>query len=337
MDADRGVLIVGNGRTAALCAATLSDQGVRGMIISSRRLNAGTDLVTELNGEVAALSGHPGSFAAEVRSASGAAIVRCGAVVLAWDAEADMGALDDLPSPPPRCVTLLLSPGTGREELSAALRAAVRLRQEGAEQVMVCTDEVQAFGMEELEYRRAQGMGVLFVRPGDGALGEASLPYVVSVGEPAAQGTDRLARLFKVPLDERGFLRAANVKMGPAASMREGIFLCGTAVRPLLSSDPQLDAFTAVSLAVSFLRGPRAEREVAKVDQGRCSACLTCVRSCPFGAPLIGAEGRAEVDREWCRGCGLCVAACPSRAISLDKCTDEDIGMRLSEALEGKG
>ncbi len=56
---------------------------------------------------------------------------------------------------------------------------------------------------------------------------------------------------------------------------------------------------------------------LAQVDAGKCIACLTCVRACPFGAPRIEPEGYAVIDPEKCKACGICVVECPARAIEL--------------------
>lgn len=55
----------------------------------------------------------------------------------------------------------------------------------------------------------------------------------------------------------------------------------------------------------------------AKVDASKCVACLTCVRLCPFGVPVINKEGSAYIDPEKCKACGVCVRECPAEAISL--------------------
>jgi heterodisulfide reductase subunit A len=69
---------------------------------------------------------------------------------------------------------------------------------------------------------------------------------------------------------------------------------------------------------------------VATVDQSICVACLTCVRTCPFGAAHIaenlsgvgGITGAATIESALCQGCGLCVAACPAGAIDLKHFTN---------------
>ncbi len=55
----------------------------------------------------------------------------------------------------------------------------------------------------------------------------------------------------------------------------------------------------------------------AVVDPGKCVACLTCVRLCPFGAPSMTEEGYAVIEPDLCHACGICVLDCPAQAISL--------------------
>ncbi len=55
----------------------------------------------------------------------------------------------------------------------------------------------------------------------------------------------------------------------------------------------------------------------ASVDPGKCVACLTCVRLCPFGAPRMEEEGYARIEPDLCRACGICVLECPAEAIGL--------------------
>jgi coenzyme F420-reducing hydrogenase delta subunit/NAD-dependent dihydropyrimidine dehydrogenase PreA subunit len=53
----------------------------------------------------------------------------------------------------------------------------------------------------------------------------------------------------------------------------------------------------------------------AIVDKNKCMACLTCMRVCPYGAPVVTAH--SEIRPEYCQACGLCVAECPGEAISM--------------------
>ncbi len=56
---------------------------------------------------------------------------------------------------------------------------------------------------------------------------------------------------------------------------------------------------------------------LARVDAEKCIVCLTCVRTCPFGAPYIVEDGFAVIEADKCRGCGICVVECPARAIEI--------------------
>ncbi len=53
----------------------------------------------------------------------------------------------------------------------------------------------------------------------------------------------------------------------------------------------------------------------AVVDAKKCMACLTCMRICPYGAPVVTSV--SEIRPEYCQACGLCAAECPAEAISM--------------------
>ena len=54
----------------------------------------------------------------------------------------------------------------------------------------------------------------------------------------------------------------------------------------------------------------------AIVDKEKCTACESCVESCPLDA-ISMQDGTAVVDEATCGDCGACVEACPVEAISL--------------------
>jgi heterodisulfide reductase subunit A len=75
--------------------------------------------------------------------------------------------------------------------------------------------------------------------------------------------------------------------------------------------------------------------QVAKVNPENCVACATCVKVCPYGAPMINDLKKAEIQGAKCMGCGSCVAACPSRTITLQHQEDEALTAMLDELLAG--
>ncbi|MDH7506508.1 MAG: 4Fe-4S binding protein [Candidatus Thermoplasmatota archaeon] len=53
----------------------------------------------------------------------------------------------------------------------------------------------------------------------------------------------------------------------------------------------------------------------AIVDKEKCTACGTCVDTCPVDA--ISLEDKAVINKENCIDCGTCIDGCPEGAISL--------------------
>ena len=60
---------------------------------------------------------------------------------------------------------------------------------------------------------------------------------------------------------------------------------------------------------------PLAE-QVAAFDADVCTACLACVKRCPFEVFEL-VDGRVVQHAELCRGCGLCVDACRFGALEM--------------------
>jgi heterodisulfide reductase subunit A-like polyferredoxin len=73
---------------------------------------------------------------------------------------------------------------------------------------------------------------------------------------------------------------------------------------------------------------------VSVVDQDRCVACLTCVRSCPFNVPKIDADGFAMIEAAACQGCGICAGACPRKAITTQHYADIQITAKSAVLVE---
>ena len=221
-----------------------------------------------------------------------------------------------------------------------------------AAQVVVLVREVNTYGFREEAYTAARGAGVLFVRfrPAerprlrDGTEGLELTVVDMSLGETLFFRPDlavlaaavlpradcaRTAALLDIPLDSDGFAREWEAKTRSFGSLEPGVFLCGLAhgPKPLREVLPQ--ALAAAQQALILLSQEKLVPggTVAEVDAGRCAACLTCVRICPYGVPRVedaaAAPGRAKrrsvIDPFRCQGCGTCAGECPAKAIELTR------------------
>jgi heterodisulfide reductase subunit A-like polyferredoxin len=217
--------------------------------------------------------------------------------------------------------------------------------------VTVIAREIYAFGQCEVGYRKAQEMGVRFIRSDtvpesdgaglivndvhSGSILRIPADMIVVDDRSESFGTSDVAKALLLPLASDGSLARSNPKCRPASTHLPGIYLCGSASEMNLGAGPTMSAKAAASRVASMLRARVViGGNVAEVDQERCSACLTCVRTCPFHAPRIGKEGKAEVLIGLCQGCGMCAAACPSKAIEVYSYRDDQIASEVSSALE---
>lgn len=235
---------------------------------------------------------------------------------------------------------------------SAAVKNSLSLKEvHPGIQVLVLYRDMRTFGFKELYYMEARKKNVLFFRysPDEppslrqGDQGDLTLDFtdrssgqkfmvhpdllVLSAGIRPHASTEELGRLLKLPATPEGFFMEAHVKLRPLEFTTPGIFLAGLAHSPKFIPESLAMAKGAAQQAVKILR--RAEMStpatVAKVNTEVCTACLACVRSCPFGAPFINSEGVSEIPPAKCRGCGICAAECPARAITLKHSTDDQI------------
>ena len=73
---------------------------------------------------------------------------------------------------------------------------------------------------------------------------------------------------------------------------------------------------------------------IAEIDTDICTACLVCVRVCPYGAPFINEDGVSQIPPSACMGCGTCASECPAKAIVLKHWTDDQILAKIDALLE---
>ncbi len=211
--------------------------------------------------------------------------------------------------------------------------------------------DVRSYGLHELNYLAARRAGINFIRYDpetnplqvelDGEsirveLDDTSIRrrvalrpdlLVLSTGV-AANENEELGSMLRVPRADTGFFIEAHAKLRPVDFATEGVFLAGLAHGPKNISETIAQASAAVARAATILAKDKLKMSgvVSEVSfPERCAACLTCVRACPFGVPIIGEDHVAEINAAMCQGCGICAAECPGKAISLGHFTDNQI------------
>jgi heterodisulfide reductase subunit A len=238
-------------------------------------------------------------------------------------------------------------------------------------QVVVLYKNIITYGFREQYHVEARRRGVLFVRYTDDnpprvtrteRAGEAGLsvqvdehvfgetltfePDLLALSMPIepAVGTSTLAHLFGVPRSPEGFFLEAHPKVRPMDFADDGLFLAGMAHYPKFIEECITHAKACAARVLTILTRPSLQLGgvVAVVDPEKCTGCLTCARTCPFGIPAIRSEipgvgrlgGSAWIDPARCQGCGTCTAECPARAIQLEGYRDEQLRIGLGSWLE---
>jgi heterodisulfide reductase subunit A len=250
------------------------------------------------------------------------------------------------------------APYCSRTCCAQSIKNAIRLKEQDPERpVYVWFKEIRTPGLAEAAYTRARELGVVFTRydddhrpvvRADGSVEVEFLdPYlrerirvpldllVLATPTVPNEGNEELAKMLKVPVTADGFFLEAHVKLRPVDFASEGIYLCGTAHYPKGIDESIAQAYAAAGRAAAILAKPALEAGgvVAEVDPDTCAACLTCVRICPFGVPVIDPQTKkATIAAAACQGCGICVSECPAKAIELHHYTDAQI-LAKEEAL----
>jgi len=180
------------------------------------------------------------------------------------------------------------------------------------------------------------GTGIAALINGATDICEASRPMKDKEKEMVRSRHGRDVKEIPVALD--GFFLEAHMKLRPVDFASEGFFLCGACHGPKFIDESIAQAQAAAARAVSILSRPLLEvgGVVSRVDPDRCAACLTCVRTCPYGVPRINADGVAEIEAAMCHGCGVCAAECPAKAIDLMHYKDRQI-VAKTDALFAEG
>ena len=215
--------------------------------------------------------------------------------------------------------------------------------------IFILYRDMRTFGVREDLYREARNQGIIFIRfdleskpqvqVENGQVTVNVIDHVL--GRPITLAPDLvtlasailpnpvkdLTEIFKVSLNNEGFLLEAHMKLRPVDFATDGIYLCGLAHYPKPIDESIAQAQAAAGRALTLLAKDtiKVGGVVAVVQEELCAVCLTCVRVCPFRVPVIGERGAAEIDVTKCQGCGVCVSECPAKAISLQHFTDKQV------------
>jgi heterodisulfide reductase subunit A len=241
---------------------------------------------------------------------------------------------------------------------TASVQQAIALKTQKPDlDVFILYRDLRTYGQREELYRKARELGVLFIRYSLGAKpvvegvtveGKAKLKITVRdhvLGRPVSLNVDylnlataiiaseqeKLAKLFKVPLNQDGFYLEAHMKLRPVDFSTDGVFVCGLAhyPKPMEESIAQAQAAVARAATVLAQRYVEVEPIVSSINQEGCIGCGLCVASCPFSAiQLLQVHGkgyRAENISASCKGCGICAAACPQKTIDMMHFRDSQI------------
>jgi heterodisulfide reductase subunit A-like polyferredoxin len=241
---------------------------------------------------------------------------------------------------------------------SMAVKNALKIKkQDPGANIFVLYRDIRTYGFREKYYKQAREAGVIFIRyeresppvvsEDNGLMVTVNSPdfpeaieieadsIVLSTGIDA-EGNRRLADMLKVPLNADGFFVEAHLKLRPVDFATEGIFLCGLAHSPKFIDENISQARATAARAATVLSKTHLEvgAQVSRVDQNKCISCMTCVRACPYDAPSVNVDKKAEIVAAKCMGCGICAAECPAHAIQLNHFEARQFNAMLDELFQ---
>jgi heterodisulfide reductase subunit A2 len=166
------------------------------------------------------------------------------------------------------------------------------------------------------------------------------------------QDAGMLAHLLMIDRDADGFFPYPHRRLRPESRIDRGIFVCGSAHRPVDIDTAIMQGMTAAARATRFVQKGELRHfgTSAWVDSLLCTGCAQCVGSCTSGSISMQASSRAGhsngskpeefdhavVDPFLCLGCGNCVVVCPSKAIDLPNSSDAQIFAQIRAALAAR-
>ncbi|HDQ98725.1 MAG TPA: CoB--CoM heterodisulfide reductase iron-sulfur subunit A family protein [candidate division WOR-3 bacterium] len=247
-----------------------------------------------------------------------------------------------------------------------AVKNAIALKELNPEtEVHVLYRDIRTYGLREEHYRRARGLGVVFIRYTPEEKPEVRVEDgrpIVTVRDPILgrrirfrpdilalssgivprAGAKELAMMLKVPLNADGFFLEAHMKLRPVDFATEGVYMAGLAHFPKFIDEAVAQARAAAGRAATVLSRDTLEAEatVAHVDRERCTACRMCETLCAYRAIEVKVVNEtfgtrsAVVNEALCKGCGACAANCRCSAIDIRGFTNENICRELTALLD---
>jgi Pyruvate/2-oxoacid:ferredoxin oxidoreductase delta subunit len=237
------------------------------------------------------------------------------------------------------------------EVFKDVLHAALHLGKTPNTEVWVLSNQVQValHGQEEL-YDQCREAGVIFLKYGD------DLKVKNRSGDPVLKGFDTQvgieltitdpdiliipqkttlsssALAFAQSLDMRilngKYTQPDSLWRLPNETNRPGVFAVGSARGNLDLQGITEDVASGVLSVRKRLNpdGIHIKEHIPVVEEEKCVYCLTCVRTCPFGAMAKDLEERvAMVISSACQACGICVGECPAEALQMRNLKNESI------------
>lgn len=209
------------------------------------------------------------------------------------------------------------------------------LREEDYSAILIATGADRSRKLSQPE------IGVFAI--GDSSFGPMWTVHAVAAGHQGAVSVDNylqgkstmpakanhalVAKREKGDLEEK--VRQGHIKLKPRAAMP----LWG----PLESIHDLVEMELGYSEEVALQEAQRCLGcGAAEILEAKCTACLTCVRLCPYEVPAITPLNTVEVRIERCQACGVCVGECPARAIAFTMPGIEDLIPQIEAALEAK-
>jgi NADPH-dependent glutamate synthase beta subunit-like oxidoreductase/coenzyme F420-reducing hydrogenase delta subunit len=109
---------------------------------------------------------------------------------------------------------------------------------------------------------------------------------------------------------------------------------------PVLPPQERIQNFSPYELGLDEAAARFEAGRCLKCGQGaaviteKCAACLSCLRLCPYGVPLV--DEQASIAVEGCQACGVCAAVCPAGAINMVRLDNEEFLSALGTLPAGK-